>query len=96
MIGLLHRVGACLQWKFVRIWLFTTPSWATRQNDKWMFFFFPRRFVLWKKHVFPAMVIFEEVALKVPNPQGPFEVEYGRGELPSWFTLLIETCDTTS
>lgn len=52
--------------------------------------------MLWKKHVFPAMVIFEEVALKVPNPQGPFEVEYGRGELPSWFTLLIETCDTTS
>ena len=38
----------------------------------------------------------DEVALKVPNPQGPFEVEYGRGELPSWFTLLIETCDTTS
>lgn len=63
-------------------------------------FFFSRRFVLWKKHFFQQWWCFnkwnDEVALKVPNPQGPFEVEYGRGELPSWFTLLIETCDTTS
>ena len=66
-----------------------------------VFFFFSQEVCVMGKNMFfsngdVSANGMTKVALKVPNPQGPFEVEYGRGELPSWFTLLIETCDTTS